>query len=161
MRKLSNEQKYEVINSYVNEFECVATIGIKYGRCRQSIYKLLKKAGIDIKKQRYPVSCYTCGKEIMRNRKRIREQKRHFCSRECYLVWLETIGEGYKPWRQGQRIARHLVNQVFPLDDKMVVHHKDKDSWNNQIHNLKVFKNQGDHVRYHRGFEVKPIWEGK
>ena len=62
--------------------------------------------------------------------------------------------------RYGRKIARHKVGKVFDLQPKYVVHHLDRDNNNNLLSNLVVFKDQGDHVRYHCDFEIKPIWEG-
>jgi hypothetical protein len=41
-----------------------------------------------------------------------------------------------------------------------VIHHKDRNTLNNNPSNLMVFRNQGDHIRHHRGFDVEPVWAG-
>jgi hypothetical protein len=72
-------------------------------------------------------------------------------------------GNGSGPYvrsRQGQRIARKIVAKLFPLEPGHVVHHEDRNAFNNEPFNLKVFQTQGDHTRYHRGFEVEPLWDG-
>ena len=63
-------------------------------------------------------------------------------------------------WRHGQRLARAKVAEVFPLQPQHVVHHDDKDDRNNTLRNLHVFATSGDHLRYHRGMDVSPIWCG-
>lgn len=42
-----------------------------------------------------------------------------------------------------------------------VVHHVDGNDFNNDIRNLEIYATQGDHLRKHRGFDVKPVWSGK
>ena len=69
----------------------------------------------------------------------------------------------YKPYvsygRKCQE-ARQLVSRHFELRPEHVVHHEDRDARKNSLINLKVFADNSDHLRYHRGLLVKPIWEG-
>ncbi len=55
-----------------------------------------------------------------------------------------------------------VVSKAFDLLPGQVVHHEDRNCNNNSLGNLKVFANQGDHIRYHRlGAEYsRPAWEG-
>jgi len=60
--------------------------------------------------------------------------------------------------RLGNRRARAIMGEVFPLQEGHVVHHIDGNVLNNNIDNLVVFRNQGDHCRHHRDFEVTPVY---
>lgn len=160
--KLSRRDKVDIIQAY-ELLETVQSLADKYNVTRQAIYKTLKVAGIDTSKRLLDVSCTTCGRLIKRNKGRVRRQKNHFCDQECYYAFLDA-GNGLGPYikdRHGQRIARRIVSQYFELHKDNVVHHEDKNCLNNLPYNLKVFASQGDHIRYHRGFDIDPIWDGR
>ena len=157
--KLTKNDKVYIIIAY-QELTPMIELATKFNISRQAVYKILKKAGIDTAKHKIPVSCTTCGKELTRNKFQIRKQKNHFCNQECYTAFLQA-GNGF-PYiqnRQGQRIARSLVSKHFDLRDSYVVHHENRNCLDNKLKNLKVFATQGDHIRYHRGFDVTPLWD--
>lgn len=161
MRQLTPKEKVNVIKAYTEQLTPMAELAKQYNRSRAGIWKLLTKAGVDTTKHKISVSCSTCGKEIKRTKSRIRKQINHFCNYECYYAFLEAgNGNPYVQNRQGQRIARMKAAEYIELKDGYIVHHEDRNTLNNMIHNLKVFRNQGDHVRYHRGFTVEPLWDG-
>jgi hypothetical protein len=134
-----------------------------YGVSRTALWKWLKKNGRYLgKDRRIKLDCRWCGKELERTPSRARNTKYAYCDHSCYFAWLEHIG---RPWsgserRYGNRIGRAIVSRYFELRDGMVVHHEDRDVFNNAIYNLKVFASNGDHVRYHRCGDVDPIWDG-
>lgn len=66
----------------------------------------------------------------------------------------------YVPWRQGQRRARRIVSRYFQLEPANVIHHEDSDNRNNELSNLAVFRDQSDHLAYHHGANVAPLWRG-
>lgn len=159
--RLTDNEKVDIVRAY-EHLERVEDLAKKYGKTRQAIYKILWKAGVDTKKQRLPVSCTVCGTEVLRTKGRIRKQLHHFCSETCYYAWLKA-GNGF-PYIQsshGQRIARLIVSKYFALAASHIVHHENRNSTDNRLENIRVFANQGDHVRYHRGFDVEPIWDGR
>ena len=160
--RLTRNQKVDIINAYSNDLTPMITLATQYGVSRQAIHKLLRKAGIDTKKQRLPVSCSVCGMEILRTKARIRKQLNHFCSEDCYHAFLEA-GNGlpYIQSRAGQKRARVIVSDHFSLQSGHVVHHENRNCLDNRLTNLKVFANNGDHTRYHRGFDVQPLWDGR
>lgn len=160
--RLTHRQKVDIINRYRDNFTSMIQLAKEYAVTRQAIYKILKKAGIDTSKRKFPVSCTACGKELQRHRSYIRNRKHIFCDRHCYTLWLQA-GNGFPliENRQGQRVARSIVSQYFALQQGHVVHHEDRNDLNNQLSNLRVFANQGDHVRHHRDFDVEPLWDGR
>lgn len=159
--KLTPKDQVDIIRAYTEQLTPMILLADQYGLTRQGIHKMLKKAGIDTTKRKWLVSCSTCGAEIERNRCDIRKQLNHFCCTECYYAFLEAgNGNPYIQNRQGQRIARVKVAELFDLLPTHIVHHEDRNTLNNQPWNLKVFRNQGDHIRYHRGFIVDILWEG-
>ncbi len=159
--RLTAKQMVDVINEYSNQLTPMIALASKYGISRQGIYKILLKAGIDTVKRKLPVSCTTCGTVIMRNKAKIRRQLHHFCGVPCWETFLEA-GNGfpYKPSRHGQRIGRSIVSKYFQLQTEHIVHHEDRNCLSNELKNLRVFATQGDHLRYHRGFDVLPLWNG-
>ena len=130
------------------------------GVTRANIYKFLNRAGVDTSKRKIPVVCSWCENDFEKTKKRFRAVRHHFCCRDCYDEWLHHIGMGYNQNSHGQRIARAVVGEYFTLEGGMVVHHEDKNTLNNMLRNLKVFANNGDHVRYHRDCGSDPIWDG-
>ena len=161
-KQLSKAQQVDVIDSFTNRLESMVTIAARMGVTRQGIHKLLKRNGV--KPAEYgclDVSCFTCGKEFKKHRAQVRRALHVFCSYECYYAFLDAgKGGSYIESRQGQRRAREVVSESFELQPGHVVHHEDRNCLNNMKSNLKVFRNQGDHVRHHRGFEVDPVWDG-
>ena len=156
----------DIVNAYVNDLVPMIDIAKELGCSRQTVWKNLKKLGIDTSKgQRVKRECAWCGLVVERVKSMVRGRKRVFCNGDCYWNWMDA-GGNYSPNRHGQRIGRSVVSQYFRLDDGMVVHHEDGDCLNNAPVNLKVFQDHGDHMRYHfqkRGGEritVEVLWEG-
>ena len=158
----SLEEHFDKIKvSYENDLTPMIEIAKWFNVSRQAIHKVLKNHGVDTSKRKFPVKCHWCEKEFERTKGRIRSQKYHFCSVSCYYCYLDKIGINYKPSRYGQRMGRTKVSEHFKLEPGMVVHHEDGNNMNNEIDNLKVFANNGDHVRYHRWVnKAEPIWSG-
>jgi len=157
---LLKKDKVNIIKAY-RELTPMAQLAKEYSVSRQAIYKIIKKAGVPTMKGPYTVSCDCCGKPTTKTRSRIRKQKHVFCSMDCYKAFLQA-GNGF-PYignRNGQRTARSIVSQYFQLKEGYIVHHENRNALDNRLSNLKVFRNQGDHIRYHRGFDVVPIWDG-
>lgn len=167
--KVTESAKGDIVRAYTEELEPMISIAKRYGITRQGIWKVLNKAGIDTSKRlgntRHEVTCLACKETFIKGRAYIRQHRHVFCSRDCYFAFLEAKQEGsYKYWRHGMRIAREVVSQYFDLQERNVVHHEDRNCYNNHPSNLKVFATNGDHVRYHRwsadGVEIEPLWDG-
>lgn len=158
-KMLTEKEKLDVIDMYAVQLIPMSDIGAIFGKSRGRIYQILKDAGVDTSKKLIDVSCTVCSKIVSRPRCQIRKTKRHFCGYDCYHAWLDNRSDG-KYWRHGQRIARQLVSEVFDLQPGHVVHHVDGNNYHNLLPNFWVFACQGDHLRYHRGFDAEPIWKG-
>lgn len=162
---LTEDERSDVVESFTLRLEPVASLAKRYKYSRHGIYKVLKRAGVDIPESAFvPVSCTACGAVIQHRRHRVRKSKHLFCNEECYHSWLRAgAGRDVGPYvcrQHGMRVARHVVGQVFALQPGHIVHHKDRNTRNNDIFNLLVFACQGDHVRHHRGFEVPILFDG-
>lgn len=160
---LSKEIKQEIQEAYLSGTSMIE-LGQQYNRSRQAIWYILQNLGVDTAKRQVQVSCSYCGTPIMRTKKRARTTKHHFCCQACYFQWLkEGLGKPgsnpYTPWRQGQRIARKVVSEYIELLPGYVVHHEDRNCFNNKLSNLRVFANSSDHISYHRGADIQPIWK--
>jgi hypothetical protein len=162
MVMLRKEDKEFIVKEYEEHLTPMAHLASAFGVSRQAIWKVLKSEGVDTSKRLIKVVCAVCGKDIWRNKARVRKSNSYFCDMDCYRAWLQSgQGEGqFNAWRHGQRIARRKVSEVFDLGDFMIVHHKDRNQYHNRIENLMVFRNQGDHVRHHRGIEVEVLFDG-
>ncbi len=160
--KINEKEKVNIIDEYTYKLTPMITLASKYQVTRQAIYKIIKQAGVDTLKHKILVSCDCCGKEVLKPRCNIRNKKKIFCSMDCYYAYLEAGQPGrYIENRHGQRIAREVVSRHFSLQDTNIVHHKDRNTLFNNPTNLMVFKNNGDHIRYHRGIDITPIWDGE
>jgi hypothetical protein len=165
MAKLTAEQQVDIINRYRHNLATVVDMATEYGVSRQAIYRFLGRVGVTTDKGPVLVTCNACYKDILRTKARIRKNRRNFCNHACYQAYLQAAGglSRYLPSTQGGRIARTVVSEFFQLLPGHVVHHKDRNSLNNELFNLMVFRNQGDHTRWHRGLrvEVEPLWDGE
>jgi len=139
------------------------TLAAQYGITRQGVHKVLKRAGIDTGKAaaNLAVSCTCCGNGVTMKRYRVRKQKHVFCGEACYVAWLKHgNGNPLIVHRQGARVGRDIAGKYHTFLPGHVLHHEDRNQNNNHISNLKVFVSNGDHVRYHRGFQVPILWDG-
>ena len=159
--KLTHQDYVDIVEAYDVGLETMINIAKKYGLTRQGVYNILKRNGVDTSKRKLEVSCSSCGAVLKRHKMRLRKNLNHFCDMTCYTAFLEAgNGSPYVANRHGQRTGRAIVSNYFGLKDGNVVHHKDRNNYNNNPKNLMVFANNGDHVRYHRGFQVVPLWDG-
>jgi hypothetical protein len=157
--------EYEKIKRmYLNGLVPMIRLAERYNVSRQGIWKLLKKLGVDTEKNGgVDIVCYHCKKEIKKYKSQMRLRSNHkFCSRKCWFAFVKSVcgGNEYKYDRQGQRLGRKVVSRYHTLQPGEIVHHEDKNCKNNTLANLKVFACQADHIRYHRGFDVTPVWSG-
>jgi len=165
-RRLTPIEEVDIIKAFTVHLVSMEDLALKYDRTRQGIWKLLKRNGINpADYAMIKVSCTACGCEVVKHRYRLRIQRYVFCDQECYYAFIEGRQQGsYFGNRWGMKVARAIVSSHFELLPGYVVHHEDRNNSNNGVDNLRVFANNGDHVRYHRwskdGVEVKPIWDG-
>lgn len=156
---MTNQQ---IIKAYVKDLIPIIKIASTLHVTRQSIYRLLRKHGVDTSKsRRIEVKCHYCGKSFLKKPCQVRRRKYHYCTFRCYLDCIEAKGQGYVQNRHGQRRVRVLVSKHFDLQDGMIVHHENKDTLDNRLTNLRVFKDHSEHMRYHRGGEAIPLWDGR
>ena len=125
-----------------------------------AVAKCLKRNGITSDQGEWVLlQCSFCGADIKITRSNWRKSLQHYCSNNCYYASREN--PGFKPWRQGQRLARAIVSQHIHLEPGWVVHHKDGDGRNNDLNNLAVYRSNGDHIKHHHNkHPVNPVWDG-
>lgn len=161
--RLTDRNIVDIINAYTTRLIPMIKLAESYGITRQGIQKVLRKAGVDTSKEaaHLNVSCTCCGKKFLKLRCLVRKSKHVFCEEKCYFAWLKHgNGSPYVAHRNQQRIARSIVAELFALKPGYIVHHEDRNQFNNHPTNLRVFASQGDHVRYHRDFLVPILWDG-
>lgn len=157
-----NKHADEIVKAYRDDLVRAQDIADKYDVTRQAIHRLLKRNGVDTsKEQRVERTCPVCGKKVLKTRQRARDARQSFCDQECYSAYMESLGDEYVHSRYHCREARKIVSGYFDLQPEHIVHHEDKNNRNNAKENLRVFQNQSDHLKYHRGTKVKPIWDGR
>lgn len=150
----------DIVVWYTRDHLTMEQIGKLTGMSRPAVWKRLRNAGITADQgELVDTSCDFCGAVVRKRRKQWHTSEKHYCNPECYHADLES--HGYKPWRQGQRLARALVSQYFQIPAGAIVHHKDGDNRNNDKANLAVYAGNGDHVRVHRTSKhVEALWDG-
>jgi len=131
------------------------------GITHPAVWKILHRLGIPASAGTWVVTrCAACGVSFRRQRARCKATRRPTCSPECYFQLRKTTD--YRPWRQGQRIARQLVTKAgWFLAPGQVVHHIDGDNRNNALDNLAVFASHSDHLKHHHTGQPQPIWTGR
>jgi len=163
--RLTDKELVDIVRGYSVELVPAIELGKRYGVTRQSIMKALKRAGVDTRKEVaswIASSCIVCGKETKMLRCKFRKARHVFCGADCYYAWLKHgNGNPLIMHRHSSRIAREIISDHIRLTEAMIVHHEDRNQYNNSLNNLRVFANQGDHVRYHRVFEVPIVWDGR
>lgn len=165
--RLSDSEKEgfipRILREYDEEYCRASDIARRYEMSTATLYKILKKHGVNTNKgRRYEAKCSGCGAVVRRSKSLMRGRKRFFCDRTCYYEWVSEIGgNGYTGSRHGQRLGRAVVGKHFDLTDGMVVHHEDRNTLNNAPYNLRVFRNHSEHMSYHRGGDGRPIWDGE
>ncbi len=151
-----------ITNMYQNDLIPMIDIAAEFNVTSQTIYRLLRKLGINTSKsRRIEVECNWCEKDFLKRPSEVRRHNHHYCTFGCYLDYIKEIGQPYVQNRHGQRRARATVSRYFDLKDDMIVHHENKDTLDPRPTNLRVFKNHSEHMRYHRGGEATPIWDGR
>ena len=160
---LTDNAYVDIVNAYTVELIPMIELAKRYKITRQGIWKILNRAGVITTKEaaHIRVSCTVCGIETNYVRSRFRGIKHHFCGEQCYHAWLKHgNGNPLITHRHSGRIARTIVSKYFELQPGYIVHHEDRNQQNNTLDNLKVFANNGDHIRHHRDFEVPILWDG-
>ncbi len=164
--RLTDVEKVYIINAYETDLIPMIDLAKRYGVTRQCIFKALNKAGVNTHKgtegaSQITFSCTVCGKEGTRHRGDFRKRKHVFCGEACYFAWLKHgNGDPLIMHRNSSRQARAITSDHFALRPGNIVHHKDRNQYNNELNNLMVFTNNGDHIRHHRGFIVPVLWDG-
>lgn len=160
---LENSDKEGIKEQYLKH-DRVVDIAKQYRVSKPTIYRVLRDYGIDpAKGYRVIRECAVCGTEVKIRRGRARTTRNTYCSHECWLAYLASLGDTYKPNSYGCRAAKRTVSEVWPYYSPKaghIVHHINKDQADNRICNLMVFASQRDHMRHHRGIASEPIWRG-
>jgi len=147
--KISPDMYKDIIEAYTIDLWSLREIASPLHVSSAAVHKILVKMGIDTSKHKLLVSCTVCGQPIERTRKRVRKQRNHFCDRECYDTYLSAGARDGSNNRQAQKIGRSVVSRYFDLQPTHIVHHENHNQFDNRPMNLRVFANQGDHIRYH------------
>ena len=154
---LTNAERELIIKRFLVDLTPMAVLAADYGISRQAIHKIVKRAGVNVAAAaQVEVTCAVCGGHYSIARNRARVLNNTFCSRACYYIFLKR--GNYKEHRHSSRLARAIVEQYHTLQAGQVVHHIDGNQSNNRLDNLIVFASQADHVRFHRGFDIQPVW---
>jgi len=164
MYKINPTQYPDIIKAYRDISVPMIDLAKQYNVTRQNIFYILRVNGVDTSKQsagNVKCNCANCGKAITKHRKAYKRAINTFCSRACYHSYLANSNKSpYIDSGRGRREARKIVSLFFKTTKGNIVHHEDRNQLHNNKENLKVFENAADHLRYHRGTEIVPLWSG-
>ena len=133
---------------YVDLVLPVQEIADKLGKTRVRIWQLIHEYPW-YEKGRITKECLNCKNKFKPERSRVRRGHGKYCSDKCYYE--HKASAGYNPSRQGQRIARKIIEAYlgFQLPIGFIVHHEDGDQSKNFLENLFVFPDNASHIAYH------------
>lgn len=129
--------------------------------------KKLKKIKI-IKPKKLNCVCEFCKISFFTKHKK----RAKFCSKKCFFTSIKKdfiLKKGYKKillplhHRADKKgyVFEHIVIMEQKLNRKIItpetIHHIDKNKKNNSIENLMLFKNNSDHLKYHKILDHNPI----
>lgn len=138
-------------------------ISAQSGVTRQAIWKRLQAAGISATRRsgRVPSICEYCGKDYpaRRTSRTSTETTQRMCSKACYYA--SRSNPSFQESRSGGKRSRYRVAHHFELKNGHVVHHEDQNQNNDELLNLRVFASQSDHLKYHHGKAIVPLWDGR
>ncbi len=155
--RISKEQLKEL---YTRKHLTCDQIGEMLGFSGRSVARKMKRFGISTHDGEWvKVRCFYCGVDFEMLRGRWKKTKNPYCCAEHY--WASLENPSYVRSVCGSRLARAIASQYIKLGLDVVIHHEDGDCHNNDRSNLKAFKDQGDHIKYHRSsVKPKPVWDG-
>jgi hypothetical protein len=155
-----SDRDQKIIDFFTLQHLTHREIGKLVGLTGASVCKVLQRHNIPREAGTWvTLQCTHCHKTIQRARHAVKSTHRLFCSKTCYYA--SRANPNYHQWRHGQRKAREIVRQYFHLERHHVVHHWDGDNWNYTVQNLAVFASQSDHMEYHHGVFIPPLWDGR
>jgi len=148
--KLNKWDIRNIISLYQNKKQ-VTKISKKYKVSRKTIYDVLHKNNIIIQKKFAPkieTKCYSCGEAIIRSKCIFDKNKNNFCDTICLQAYQEAGASHLTPCPTGSVLDREIVSKMFNLKTHHVVVNKDGDKANHTPHNLAVFENIGQYIKY-------------
>ena len=158
----------------VEEIKLLYWMGVKMthiesmaGVSRQAVYGMLKVIGVmKDRREVLTLRCLFCGEVFDRPRSHVKSEGSGYCCSSCYHADRSMYGE-YGEYggalsrsddvpvvsdRQLGRIAVRVLSETgIVLEPGEVVHHRNGDRRDFGISNLKVFRNQSEHMKYHHG----------
>jgi len=127
-------------------------VGLSHGAIRK---RLIKRGIVPMEYENVVVECGFCGRELRRQRSKVRAQKDQYCNKECASAKM-TKQHG-KTWAVN-RLARAVVSQHYKLLPENVVAYKNKNAKDNSLQNLIVFNNEEEYKIYLSTGVPDPIW---
>lgn len=158
----------EVCSKYKHG-EKIKSLQHEAGISRTAIYDILKRGGVDkTRREVLVLTCKFCDEVYNKPKSHIKGKNAGYCSVQCFHADRSISGEYSKsggcisrvnqslrdvaPCTDrvlGRLAAKALLSAGIVLNTGEVVHHIDGDRRNFNIDNLRVFKNQSEHMKFH------------
>ena len=141
-----DRQTLEIL--YLDKCMRVTEIAKLTNKTRQRIWQLLKQ--YNIHNENMTIACLFCGDKFSAPRSAIRSGAGKYCCADHYNEHRREVND-YQPCREGQRIARRVIEAYLghPLPMGFIVHHEDGNQRNTDLKNLFVFPSHALHLQYH------------
>ena len=134
-----------------------AQIAGYYGMSRMGFSKIRRSMSWERKYRGYRSDRGIKRVDAEEQRKRWNAYMRNYYHRNKDKCNHPTIRIGKEFMKESRYKAALLLDRA--LREEEVVHHIDGDVRNNGFDNLMVFANQGDHLAFHRGEDVEPLYK--
>lgn len=150
---------HDIVRLFNEELVPVREIAKIHNISRQQIYNILKFYGADTSKTvRVSRECPVCDKGMLIHKSTARRTKHTFCCKQCYDIFCEVSLERYSEKNVWKRLALNEIKIHFSIKDDNSIHFKDSDRTHFNANNLIVFENEKEHLRFHKGYKVTPLW---
>ena len=155
----------EIVRLHQAEHWSMEMIARAYHVSRSAIHKFLRALGIDTSKAASWVAtqCSYCEAPVQVRRATYRRIKHHFCHQDHYVAWMNLArGRLHSQQERSAAWQGYVASIHGELPTGSVVHHKDKNNYNNDPGNLMLFACHSDHLRWHRDKRegIVPLWSG-
>lgn len=159
---LTAADRSSIIHLYTVDHLSMREISTRVNRSPSSIRSVLIDSGVDTRRSvagRIQSSCAYCESSFTVFRSAAKRRRSLFCSVDCYSSWLQVRSEHIST--VGLSTITLFYPKIVDLPSPPSLHRIDGLLANISPRNLILFSSFLDHIRFHRGLEVEPLFDGR